>query len=453
MDSTSSAPTRPMLEETIRLPAEYVLAIHDFAPRQQDVNCLFFRAGQVIHVLNQDRSGWWDGELVGQRGWFPSSYVNAESDINSQTEEGLPGRNVSSSLLNFSIDDTHFDNQRQRCAHGHAMPSISAASRVSLQAQTLYGCNHRPVVSETFGSDVESYCPSLMLPLLQGISVLQSAVRSSCVVHLEISTACIISRIKVILKLTDCLHCESPLLRNFSNLSQERKALLADLAALIQETREAVSNTTDEGAREVVMEEMVKTARQVFAHTRRFLDIAVQCGVDLSDGSEFGDSTDTRSKDDLLPRRGITPTLYENAQLSSRTSVERRLSLQDHNMTTIPDSVLCANPRRSRCEVVVPFLLDRDHVGRAGKEHYGACGRVNGGHNSDVDNVLSTTLSGFREYPKPFLPPLPQKPCTAAQVMEVLRSTHDHYLSTSAAFIGHAHSYSRFSHVHRRLGE
>jgi hypothetical protein len=31
--------------------------------------------------------------------------------------------------------------------------------------------------------------------------------------------------------------------------------------------------------------------------------------------------------------------------------------------------------------------------------------------------------------------------------MEALRHTHDHYLSTIAAFIGHAHSYARFSHA------
>lgn len=95
MDSTSSAPTSPMLEETIRLPSEYVLAMHDFAPQQQDANCLSFRAGQVIHVLNRDNSGWWDGELDGQRGWFPSNYVNPEVGVTSLTEEDLPRGNVS----------------------------------------------------------------------------------------------------------------------------------------------------------------------------------------------------------------------------------------------------------------------------------------------------------------------------------------------------------------------
>lgn len=107
MDPTSSAPTSPVLEETICLSAEYVLAMHDFAPQQQDANCLSFRAGQIIHVLNRDSSGWWDGELEGQRGWFPSNYVNAEAGVTSLTEEDLPRGNVST-IFKPSIDDVHF---------------------------------------------------------------------------------------------------------------------------------------------------------------------------------------------------------------------------------------------------------------------------------------------------------------------------------------------------------
>jgi len=67
----------PTLEETIRLGPEYVLAMHDYSQADNE-DCLSFRAGQVIHVLNRDPSGWWDGELDGRRGWFPSNYVSAQ---------------------------------------------------------------------------------------------------------------------------------------------------------------------------------------------------------------------------------------------------------------------------------------------------------------------------------------------------------------------------------------
>lgn len=55
---------------------EYVLALHDFTPAG-NATCLAFRAGQVIRVLNRDPSGWWDGELDGKRGWFPSNYTGS----------------------------------------------------------------------------------------------------------------------------------------------------------------------------------------------------------------------------------------------------------------------------------------------------------------------------------------------------------------------------------------
>ncbi len=67
---------------------EYVLAMHDYLPDQRNATCLAFRAGQVIRVLNRDPSGWWDGELDGGRGWFPSNYVNG--DLALLADEHLP---------------------------------------------------------------------------------------------------------------------------------------------------------------------------------------------------------------------------------------------------------------------------------------------------------------------------------------------------------------------------
>ena len=67
---------------------EYVLAMHDYIPDQRNATCLGFLAGQVIRVLNRDPSGWWDGELDGSRGWFPSNYVNG--DLALLADEQLP---------------------------------------------------------------------------------------------------------------------------------------------------------------------------------------------------------------------------------------------------------------------------------------------------------------------------------------------------------------------------
>ncbi|WVW85840.1 hypothetical protein I302_107878 [Kwoniella bestiolae CBS 10118] len=48
-----------------------------------DHSALSFNAGDLIQVFARLESGWWDGMLDGQRGWFPSNYVEeiGEEDI------------------------------------------------------------------------------------------------------------------------------------------------------------------------------------------------------------------------------------------------------------------------------------------------------------------------------------------------------------------------------------
>lgn len=46
-----------------------------------DGSALSFARGDVIEVLTQLESGWWDGLLAGgERGWFPSNYVRRIGD-------------------------------------------------------------------------------------------------------------------------------------------------------------------------------------------------------------------------------------------------------------------------------------------------------------------------------------------------------------------------------------
>jgi hypothetical protein len=52
-------------------------ALHDY--EAQNENCLSFKAGDILHVITTDSSGWWDGVCNGQRGWFPSNYVQVLS--------------------------------------------------------------------------------------------------------------------------------------------------------------------------------------------------------------------------------------------------------------------------------------------------------------------------------------------------------------------------------------
>jgi hypothetical protein len=53
-------------------------ALYDY--QTQDPSSLSFHRGDIIEVLTQLESGWWDGLLLDERGWFPSNYVERISD-------------------------------------------------------------------------------------------------------------------------------------------------------------------------------------------------------------------------------------------------------------------------------------------------------------------------------------------------------------------------------------
>lgn len=50
----------------------YVRALYDYDA--DDRTSLSFRQGEVIQVITQLESGWWDGIINNVRGWFPSNY-------------------------------------------------------------------------------------------------------------------------------------------------------------------------------------------------------------------------------------------------------------------------------------------------------------------------------------------------------------------------------------------
>ncbi|KAI9840324.1 MAG: hypothetical protein M1837_001771 [Sclerophora amabilis] len=66
-------------------PGMCVRALYDY--EADDRTSLSFRQGDVIQVITQLESGWWDGIINGVRGWFPSNYcalVTASDDDGTQ---------------------------------------------------------------------------------------------------------------------------------------------------------------------------------------------------------------------------------------------------------------------------------------------------------------------------------------------------------------------------------
>lgn len=61
-------------------------AVYDY--QTNDASSLSFRRGDIIEVLTQLESGWWDGLLGDERGWFPSNYVVLISDQEAEAALG-----------------------------------------------------------------------------------------------------------------------------------------------------------------------------------------------------------------------------------------------------------------------------------------------------------------------------------------------------------------------------
>lgn len=65
--------SQEQVEQAEYLPVIFCRALYDY--KAEDLSSLSFSRGNVIEVLTQLETGWWDGLLNGQRGWFPSNYV------------------------------------------------------------------------------------------------------------------------------------------------------------------------------------------------------------------------------------------------------------------------------------------------------------------------------------------------------------------------------------------
>jgi len=301
-----------------------------------------------------------------------------------------------------------------------------------------------------------------MIPLLHGLSILQNAVRGNRTTHFQPSTACIISCVRAILSDTECLPREAPLLKRYPILSQERKRILSVLASLVAQAKKASADEEemDEEKQDREVEAMLRLGGQVFAHVRRFLVVAVQCGVDVPQqkhlsGSDYG-STDTAgiygsnesstspygrdSPNQIRSAVGHWPSIPMRHRVDSYDSVTRPKSMTDLRSTLKTDSVYSSDS-------IMPLLPDRAVMVKSKQEQYQRMLT----HKPAVLSISSTSSSSsfesFESAATPATPAFPSGPSTTAQVMEALRHTHDNYLSTIAAFIGHAHSHSRTSHA------
>jgi son of sevenless len=315
-----------------------------------------------------------------------------------------------------------------------------------------------------------------MVPLLRALSVLQNAVRTGRTTHFQPSTAYIISSVRALLTDVGCLARDAPVLKKHSQLARDRKRILSDLASLVSQAKRASEGDLMLEQKEQEAEGMIRGSGQLFAHVRGFLAVAMQCGINVQpssqpQSSEYGSlGTDRWGSQEGTMVRALQPskpttddlqtycdrkdkppddnavnphqpgTPHTRARAKSLSDVRKNKALQE-------DSEIPPLPRATQLQSV-GRVVGKQLVATQSKRLPGEPLTMHKGGQLSVSSVSSSSsVSSGESLGTPATPIFPSGPSTTAEVMETLRYTHDHYLSTIAAFIGHAHSHSRTSHA------
>lgn len=311
-----------------------------------------------------------------------------------------------------------------------------------------------------------------MVPLLHALSLLQNAVRSNRIAHFQPSVACIISCVRSVLTAVGCLSRDALLLQQFPSLAQERKRVLSELAAIVNQAKAASDESLGEDERDMQVEKMVRLGGQVFSRLRRFLAVAVRCGVKVPDKRVSIEYPPTLLESlSTQAREGISSSLASSSTAESEDETLSASLRQAKNPVSLPPQV------RARDNLVTTRIATRaKSLGDLRSGHRTppetdphpdldpsqsqnpralapAESRLNS-HNhrhkhgqsiSSISSSSSFTSAGSAA--SPASPSFPSGPSTYDELMEALRRTHAQYLSTIAAFIGHAHVHSRSSHA------
>ena len=279
-----------------------------------------------------------------------------------------------------------------------------------------------------------------MLPLLQGLSLLQNAVHSNRITHFQPSTACIISCVRGILANTGTLARDAPILQDFPALMDQRKAILTILVSLVAQAKKASEINPNKDVQTTEVEKMLRLGGQVFSHVRTFLAVAVKCGIEFPTEEEMIRTATPGSE-------GAQKFMEGEEDSPTRTPTQYR----GRNAGTVPrpgGRIVGPRSRERPPDVDTSPSLAKS-LARAKQEQYLLRDRAPMRHKpgSSVSSISSSSSFSSQESMPSSPPPFPCGPSTSQQVMEALRFTHDHYLSTIAAFIGHAHSHSRTSYA------
>ncbi|KAF5382528.1 hypothetical protein D9615_002804 [Tricholomella constricta] len=132
-------------------------ALYDYDA--QDASALSFRRGDIIEVLTQQPSGWWDGLLGDERGWFPSNYVELISD----EEAELAFSASESSGPESSVIELQNDSSMVDMSHAMMRGMSQTANEEWLENEISSAGNGVPVAANT-STDTSTQSSDFWMP-------------------------------------------------------------------------------------------------------------------------------------------------------------------------------------------------------------------------------------------------------------------------------------------------
>jgi hypothetical protein len=84
----------------------YVRALYDY--EADDRTSLSFHEGQLIQVITELESGWWDGVIDGVLGWFPSNYCQISPDPGDAMERDQNGNREMEQDIDEEEEETEY---------------------------------------------------------------------------------------------------------------------------------------------------------------------------------------------------------------------------------------------------------------------------------------------------------------------------------------------------------
>ena len=265
----------------------------------------------------------------------------------------------------------------------------------------------------------------LLHPVVQALSLLESAIHSNHKTHIQPSTACVISSIRSALQQSDCLSKESQTLAKWPILGKERKIVLLELSRMVAYARTASGAEGETENPEADMEALQKSAKAVFASVKRLFHMANECGVQpnplmatpMSESLSEPVKTTTKalSLGDLRAARKASSPPPPVPSIRAASAAGRARS---PSITTPVSATFTSSSGRS----------SSISMRSSERRHFGSIDSNSTGYSSELET------------------PIILEPQTSTEVHDAIGIAEDALLSIIAAFIGHIHSHHMGSH-------